>query len=73
MTLTSLNNTSATGMTVNSSVELDIDAVGIDRLPFFTRTSVNGSSMAHSFHATRAEAEQSADRMHKTYLKVHAR
>ena len=72
MTTCSINDTAGNGRHIHTTVEL----LWEDDKPFATRpfrvdTLVDGTRMAFSHHETNKEAKDTADRMHRAYLRTH--
>jgi hypothetical protein len=72
MNLVSENSTADDGTRVQSVVNLSIEDIGVAKLPFCVRVSVDYARMFVSHHATEAEAKKERERMHAAYLEVHA-
>lgn len=71
MILVSENTTARDGANVQSTVRLDIEAIGVRERPFFVQVSVNHAPQYHSFTHTEEEAKVRRDRMHAAYVDCH--
>jgi hypothetical protein len=72
MILVSENSTADNGMKVQSTVHLSLEDLGKVARPFFVQASVDNSPLFHAYCFTEAEAKLIRERMHASYLEVHA-
>ncbi len=72
MIIASENTTADNGMKVQSSAHLNIEEVGKVQRPFFVKVSVDHSPLFSAYCFTEDEAKTVRERMHATYLEVHA-
>lgn len=72
MNTLSINDTAGNGTSVQTTVcLLWDDDEPFAELPFYARTMVGGTYLAHSHHKTNSDAKRHAEKMHAAYLEVH--